>query len=123
MDMRREPKLREPDFEQQLDDAVAAVWERRRDQVMDRVGVLVGAIESLRGSAATESMSSVVAEARDEAHRLAGSLGSFGFDEASETAARIEEALSQSVSRQEWSEWVNRLEMEVIALKTYMDAR
>ncbi len=107
---------REQGLEQQLNEAVAAVWGRRRDQVMGRVDVLVRAAVSLRAGAARE----VAAEAKDEAHRLAGSLGSFGFDEGSEIAAEIEELLSQGSGGYEW---IARFESKVMALKTYMETK
>ncbi len=106
----------EQGLEQQLNEAVAAVWGRRRDQVMGRVGVLVRAAASLRESAAPE----VTAKAKDEAHRLAGSLGSFGFDEGSDIAAEIEELLSQAPGG---PEWIDRLESKAVALKTYLETR
>ncbi len=83
---------------------------------MGRVGVLLRAAASLRESPAPE----VTARAKDEAHRLAGSLGCFGFDEGSGIAADIEELLSQAVCG---PEWIDRLESRVMALKTYMDTR
>ncbi len=110
---------REQGLEQQLNQAVAAVWERRRDQVMGRVSVLVRAAASLRESAAPEVAPEVTDKAKDEAHRLAGSLGCFGFDEGSNIAAEIEELLSQAFSG---PEWIDRLESKVMALKTYMAA-
>ncbi len=119
---------REQGLEQQLNEAVAAVWERRRDQVIGRVDVLVRAAALLREGASPEvapgvapqATSKVTAEAKDEAHRLAGSLGSFGFDEGSEIAAEIEELLSQGSGGYEW---IDRLESKVMALKTYMETR
>ena len=103
-------------LEQQLNEAVAAVWERRRDQVMGRVGVLVRAAASLREGAAPE----VTAKAKYEAHRLAGSLGSFGFDEGSNIAAEIEELLAQAYGGRGW---IDRLESKVLALTAYMENR
>ena len=115
---------REQELEQQLNEAIAAVWERRRDQVMGRVVVLVRVAESLRESAAPEiepgEAPELTSEAKDEAHRLAGSLGSFGFDEGSGIAAEIEELLSQAIGD---PEWIDRVETKVMALKTYMETR
>ena len=107
-------------LEQQLNEAVAAVWERRRDQVMDRVGVLVRAAALLHEGASPEMAPEVTAKAKDEAHRLAGLLGSFGFHEGSDIAAEIEELLSQAPGGYEW---IDRLGSKVIALNTYMGAR
>ena len=122
----------EQELEQQLSEAIAAIWERRRDQVMGRVGVLVRVAESLRESAASEMTPGVApemtigvapemtSEAKDEAHRLAGSLGSFGFDEGSGIATEIEELLSQVIGG---PEWIDRVETKVMALKAYMETR
>ncbi len=107
---------REKEIEQQLAEAIAVIWERRRDQVMGRVRVLVRVAESLRESATPE----VTPEARAEAHRLVGSLGSFGFDEGSGIAAEIEVLLSQESGG---PEWIDRVETKVMALKTYMETR
>ena len=92
--------------------------------MMGRVGVLVRVAESLRESAAPEVTPGVApemtSEAKDEAHRLAGSLGSFGFDEGSGIAAEIEELLSQAIGG---PEWIDRVETKVMALKAYMETR
>ncbi len=115
---------REKEIEQQLTEAVAVIWERRRDQVMGRVRVLVRAAESLRESATPEVAAGVAPEvtpeARAEAHRLVGSLGSFGFDEGSGIAAEIEVLLSQENGG---PEWIDRVETKVMALKAYMETR
>ena len=87
---------------------------------MDRVGVLVRAAALLHEGASPEMAPEVTAKAKDEAHRLAGLLGSFGFNEGSDIAAEIEELLSQDSGGHEW---IDRLESKVMALKTYMKAR
>jgi HPt (histidine-containing phosphotransfer) domain-containing protein len=102
-------------LEWQINEAVAALWERRRDQVMGRV-VLVRAAASLRESATPE----VTAKAKNEAHRLAGSLGSFGFHEGSNIAAEIEELLAQAYYGPGWTD---RLESKIRALRAYMENR
>ncbi len=87
---------------------------------MGRVGVLARAAASLREGGSPEMAPEVTATAKDEAHRLAGLLGSFGFDEGSDIAAEIEELLSQASGGHEW---IDRLESNVKALKTYLETR
>ena len=51
-------------LEEKLAGAVAAVWERRRDEVMDRVDTLFGVSASLRDAASDQAVSEVAAEAK-----------------------------------------------------------
>ncbi len=88
---------------------------------MGRVHVLLRASASLRESGASEAAPEVVAEAKVEAHRLTGSLGSFGFVEGSDIAGEIEELLTQAFDGGQ--EWIDRLETKIIALQAYMEAR
>lgn len=121
------------ELERRLSEAIAAVWQRRRCQVIGRVDVLIRAAALLREGNSPEEAAGVVADAKEEAHRLAGSLGSFGFGEGSDIAAEIEELLSWPDSGQEgcaprtaepgWTGWINRLELQVTALKAYVEAR
>jgi diguanylate cyclase (GGDEF)-like protein len=71
--------------------AMSAIWERSRDTIMGRVGVLEAAVLALlAGSLTAESRR----QAEREAHKLAGTVGTFGFDEASKLAREAEELLS-----------------------------
>ena len=107
-------------LKEQLAGAVAAVWERRRVEVMDRVDTLVGVAASLRDAASDQAVAEVAAEAEVEAHRLAGSLGSFGFDEGSDIAAEIEGLLSHGCGG---PEWITRIESRASAFREYMESR
>lgn len=70
-----------------LGDYVAGLWERLRPRVETRLDALEGAVDQVvAGTADGETHSS----ARDEAHRLAGSLGSYGFPGASAAARELE---------------------------------
>lgn len=121
------------ELERRLTEAVAAVWQRRRCQVIGRVDVLIRAAALLREGNSPEAAAGVVADAKEEAHRLAGSLGSFGFDEGSDIAAEIEELLAWPDSGQArcdprtpetgWTRWINRLESQVTALRAYVETR
>ena len=70
--------------------AVRAIWARRRDSVLERVDVLDHAAAALSGDALDEGLRE---EAAAEAHRLAGTAGSFGFPLASDLARGLERAL------------------------------
>ena len=83
---------------------------------MERIDVLMKTAEMLRNGEGTEAM----AGAKEEAHRLIGSLGSFGFDEGSVMAADIERLLL-SVSSD--PDWIDRLESKVAELNTYMKTK
>lgn len=71
--------------------AIAAIWERQLPQTRERVKLLqrVARDFSSERSIAPE----VQAEALDVAHKLAGSLGMFGYPEATEYARAVELAL------------------------------
>lgn len=74
-----------------LSAAVAGVWARYRDQVMARVDVLeAAAIGLLEGRLDREGRR----EAEREAHKLAGSVGTFGFAEASRLSREAETLLA-----------------------------
>jgi diguanylate cyclase (GGDEF)-like protein len=73
--------------------ALAAIWMRRRDEVLAALGVVESAIlDGLAGQLDDERRD----EARRCAHRLAGSAGTFGFGVAGETARELEHALGGS---------------------------
>ncbi|HEY4303377.1 MAG TPA: response regulator, partial [Gemmatimonadaceae bacterium] len=70
---------------------MSAIWERSRDIIMGRVGVLEAAVLALlAGNLTAESRR----QAEREAHKLAGTVGTFGFHEASKQAREAEELLS-----------------------------
>lgn len=67
--------------------AIAAIWTRRRESVLVRVGILEDAVAALiENRLSDESRRS----AEREAHRLAGSAGTFGFHRASQAARQLE---------------------------------
>jgi diguanylate cyclase (GGDEF)-like protein len=74
-----------------LSSAVAGVWARYRDQVLARVDVLeAAALGLLEGRLDREGRR----EAEREAHKLAGSVGTFGFAEGSRLAREAETLLA-----------------------------
>jgi len=71
--------------------AIAQLWERFRDTSMERVAALEEAVlDLLDGKLAHESRR----KAASGAHKLAGSLGTFGFPEGTRLAREIEHILS-----------------------------
>lgn len=70
---------------------VAALWEKHRAATLDRVAVLeAAAAAQLEGRSDPE----LRRKAEREAHKLAGSVGTFGYRRASEIARRVEELVA-----------------------------
>ncbi|MBD2578207.1 response regulator [Oscillatoria sp. FACHB-1406] len=75
---------------QQTQSAIAEVWQRFQPRISEQIGVLERAIAALkRGNASPELRRA----AEREAHTLAGSLGTFGFDRASQLAHSLQRHL------------------------------
>jgi diguanylate cyclase (GGDEF)-like protein len=71
--------------------AMSAIWERSRDVIIGRVVVLEGAVLGLlAGNLPAESRR----QAEREAHKLAGTVGTFGFWTASKLAREAEDLLA-----------------------------
>lgn len=70
--------------------AVAALWEKFSEKFFERVSLLDGACAALEKGRLSEE---VRQEARMAAHKLAGSLGTFGIAEGSKLAAEMESIL------------------------------
>jgi HPt (histidine-containing phosphotransfer) domain-containing protein len=66
-----------------LDDALAAIWERSRPVVAERLAIVETAAEPGAGDETRR-------EGVRAAHQLAGSLGTFGIHEGSDVARAIE---------------------------------
>jgi len=75
----------------QVPAAVQAVWERRREEILGRVGALDEAVGALLDGALDEDLR---ARAERDAHKLAGSLGMFGFSRGSDLARELEQVLA-----------------------------
>jgi diguanylate cyclase (GGDEF)-like protein len=73
-----------------IDAALRTIWSRHRDGVLEQVTLLERAAVALERDELGESLGG---EARAAAHRLAGSLGTFGLRTASERARRAEQLL------------------------------
>jgi len=76
-------------------DALRSVWERQRNRVSERIGVVEHAVTALsEDRLATE----LRADAEQASHMLAGSLGMFGFLDASDAAHELESELPQATA-------------------------
>ena len=69
--------------------ALGAIWAKRQATILGGVTTL----ERILAGGARGLEETARADAQREAHKLAGSLGTFGFDEGSELARRLEHAL------------------------------
>lgn len=87
----------EPYNNEQLQSALAAVWQKCLPVLRQRVSVIERASEQIRAGALDAELRE---QARQEAHRLAGLLGTFGYHEGTEAARSIELALETTVSEE-----------------------
>jgi HPt (histidine-containing phosphotransfer) domain-containing protein len=71
-------------------DAIARLWQRSRPVVLERIGSLERTAMAL---AAGSVEPGALEAARTEAHKLAGSLGTFGVAHGSELARGVEQEL------------------------------
>ena len=72
--------------------AIARWWERSRPVVLERIGDLEETASALAAGGVAPAR---VEQARAEAHKLAGSLGTFGFPRGSEIARELEQELER----------------------------
>jgi HPt (histidine-containing phosphotransfer) domain-containing protein len=81
-----------PHDDQSLDAIRAQIWEKTKDQTLARLQVLEQAATVLSSGLLTSEQR---AHAAGESHKLAGSLGTFGFLEAGQRAREMEQVLKQ----------------------------
>jgi diguanylate cyclase (GGDEF)-like protein len=74
-------------------DSIAALWSRRRDDVVRRAAVFDDVVVALLDGVLTEELRR---QATREAHKLAGSLGMFGLPEGSRVARELEHLLDHA---------------------------
>jgi len=67
------------------------LWQKHLPLMLSRLDVLTRAIDALSHGAIHEDLKT---RATEEAHKLAGSLGTFGLESASDSALRIERLLA-----------------------------
>ena len=73
---------------------IQAIWQKQLPQTRERLHLLARAAEELSTTRTIDP--ALRAEALDVAHKLAGSLGMFGYTEATEHARLIEETLEHA---------------------------
>lgn len=109
--------------QQQLDATVAQIWQRKKGASLERLEFLEQAIQALQSQTLDVALNE---KAVQNAHKLAGSLGTFGLDEGSRLARQIEglfqSQLDQSTALpahrrqqmvQQLEEWVTALRWEI----------
>ncbi|MFQ3613084.1 MAG: response regulator [Cyanobacteriota bacterium] len=80
--------------QQRTQQALAKTWQRYRTQHWQRLNTLEDLVSQLSGEISQNPELEITRhEAEGEAHKLAGSLGTFGFSQGSELARQIEEQL------------------------------
>jgi DNA-binding NarL/FixJ family response regulator len=104
-----------PELQASLDRRLAAAWTRSYPKILDRLDVLDRASVALLGGTLGPDLTR---QAECEAHKLAGSLGTFGLAAGSRFARGIERFLNSHVSSSEaqalrFSELVVALRVEV----------
>jgi len=107
-------KIDEPTQQQTLA-IVNRIWHRFKQRVSEQVGVLEQAVEALGQPELAQDLRQ---QARQEAHTLAGSLGTFGLPEGSKLARQIERLFQaeQPLSQTETAnlrDWVRLLRQEI----------
>lgn len=80
-------------IEQRITAQLAGVWERYQSKYSDRIAIIKQAVQSLQANTLTEDLRQ---QAQQQAHTLAGSLGSFGFDNATSLCQNIETILKSA---------------------------
>ncbi|MCC5636618.1 response regulator [Nostoc sp. CHAB 5844] len=80
-------------IEQRITSQLAGVWQRYQDKYSDRITIIQQAVQSLQENTLTEDLRQ---QAQQQAHTLAGSLGSFGFDNATRLCQNIEAILKSA---------------------------
>ncbi|NEP12587.1 MAG: response regulator [Symploca sp. SIO2C1] len=84
----KKPKQLSPDLEQQAIETAINVWQRVQEKFTNRVAVIEQATTAMLKNDLDESLRQ---QAQQEAHKLAGSLGMFDFDEGSHLAQEMEQ--------------------------------
>jgi DNA-binding response OmpR family regulator len=99
-----------------VSEAIRRVWEKTRHATRDRAAILERAATAQLKGQLTEELR---AESRAEAHRLAGTLGTFGFASASTLAGEAETILEGSTQLSEAAEY--RLSVIAVDLLRILD--
>ncbi|MBW4477829.1 MAG: response regulator [Tolypothrix brevis GSE-NOS-MK-07-07A] len=103
-------------YQPQLSPALADIWKRFKPKYSDRITILEQNIMLLLAGTLTEEQGQ---QAQESAHLLIGSLGSFGFTEASRLSREIEQIFRDGVKQSQGE--VERLSQLVIALRQELE--
>lgn len=87
------PQLALEPQQQALDLSVAEIWQRTKSMSMQRIRVLEQVAEALKTNRLDRRMQQ---QGVENAHKLAGSLGTFGYEEGSNLAHQLENLLQSS---------------------------
>jgi HPt (histidine-containing phosphotransfer) domain-containing protein len=82
-----------PEAAAQIQARIDAVWQRNRPLILDRISELLHAAATARLGQLTPELTE---EASATAHKLAGSLGMFGFPEGTVLARAFEQSLTET---------------------------
>jgi DNA-binding response OmpR family regulator/HPt (histidine-containing phosphotransfer) domain-containing protein len=91
---------------------LAAITARFQSSIQQRIGVLEEVTRALQAGGVATSQQAL---AREEAHRLAGGLGTFGYEEGSTLARQIEYLLKEDPPLEKPT--INQLSQTLLALK------
>ncbi|PSB57981.1 transcriptional regulator, partial [filamentous cyanobacterium CCP1] len=103
-----------------LDATVAQIWERKKGACLERLAVLEQSVQAIKTQTLDANLHQ---KAIENAHKLAGGLGTFGLDEGSRLSRHIEELLeaylaeSQTTTPQYLKRTVKPLEQLVVELR------
>lgn len=75
----------------ELAPAIEAIWQRSRPEIARRIASLEEAAAAMLGNDLSDELRQ---RAQSDAHKLAGSLGMFGFETGSDRAREVEQALN-----------------------------
>ncbi len=108
-------KIPNPKSQQHTLKAVAGVWNRFKGRVIEQVTLLEQAASTAKGKGLNQKLQK---QAQQEAHSLAGSLGTFGFPAGSKLARKIEQLLklNRTLKADEITQlcnWVEKLRQEI----------
>jgi HPt (histidine-containing phosphotransfer) domain-containing protein len=93
--------MTDPREQDQLRDALAAIWARSRPAVLERQAAIERAVPELESRPDDRQLRESM---RTEAHKLAGLLGTLGLPQGTELARAIEERLGSDVAALDFAE-------------------
>ncbi len=104
--------------EETLETIAAEIWELTKDRTLERVELLASSVQALAAETLDEER---YLQARQTAHKLAGSLGTFGFNLGSQIARQIEEYFEPALNAQVQSALAVQVAPLVTALRQQLE--